>query len=404
MMATTGYDVLSGLKAVPITKPASNVSPQQAAANALAAQVKGLQQTAPATIAANKAATDINNTQADNLQNQTNAINLGTDPISQSVGQAFTSLGVKGYNTTQSNTATNPPLDTSGSQSAYDLLLAEFQKYGLGALVEPLKGMIQSGASGATMALALQNTDAYKTRFSANQSRIAAGLSALSPAAYIGLEDQYQNIMRKYGLPASYYTPDSTGKQPGFDQLLINDVSPVELEDRVTTAQNRVMNANPEVMNTLKQYYPDITNGDMMSYFLDPKNAINAIKNKVTASEIGGAAAAAGLSDSRAQAEQLAAYGITGAQAQQNYGTIAQLAQRGSQLSDIYKQQPYGQDQATAEVFNTAGQTDATNQRKRLTSLEQASFSGSAGVAQNALSRDRAISPMMIGVPGAGSI
>ena len=142
----------------------------------------------------------------------------------------------------------------------------------------------------------------------------------------------------------------------------------------------------------------------MMSYFLDPKNAINAIKNKVTASEIGGAAAAAGLSDSRAQAEQLAAYGITGAQAQQNYGTIAQLAQRGSQLSDIYNQQPYGQDQATAEVFNTAGQTDATNQRKRLTSLEQASFSGSAGVAQNALSRDRAISPMMIGVPGAGSI
>ena len=400
MMATTGYDVLSGLKAIPMAKPAPSVSPQQAA-DALAAQVKGLQQSTPGIIKTNAAATDVNNAANTSIEQQTNAINSNTDPITQSVGQAFTSLGVPGYAAPRQQQLLP---DTSGSQSAYDLLLSEFQKYGLGALVEPLKGMIQQGASGATMALALQNTEAYQKRFSANQSRIAAGLSALSPAVYIGLEDQYQNVMRKYGLPASYYTPDSTGKQPGFDQLITNDVSPVELEDRVTTAQNRVMNANPEVMNALKQYYPDITNGDMMSYFLDPKNAINAIKNKVTASEIGGAAAAAGLSDSRAQAEQLAAYGITGAQAQANYGTVAQLAQRGSQLADIYKQQPYGQDQATAEVFNTAGQTDAANQRKKLTSLEQAAFSGSAGVAQNALSRDRAISPMMIGVPGAGSI
>ena len=289
------------------------------------------------------------------------------------------------------------------AQSAYDLLQSEFNQYGLGALVEPLKNLVQQGASGATLSLALQNTDAYKQRFSANAARVAKGLSALNPAQYIAMEDQYQNVMRQYGLPSSYYTPDSTGKQPGFDQLLSNDVSATELNDRISTAQNRVMNANPEVLQQLKIYYPDITNGDILSYALNPANALDALKRKVTASEIGGAAAAAGLSDSAAQAEQLAAYGITGAQAQQQYGNIAQLAQRGNQLASIYNQQPYGQNQATAEIFNLAGQTEAQNQRKKLTALEQAQFAGQGGTAQNAFSRERAISPMMLGVPGAGS-
>ena len=316
------------------------------------------------------------------------------------VNAAFAGLNVPGY-TTPTNTTTNTNI--KDAQSAYDLLQSEFDQYGLGALVAPLKDLVQQGASGATMSLALQNTDAYKQRFSANQSRIAKGLAALRPAEYIAMEDQYQNIMRQYGLPDSYYSKDSTGKQAGFDQLLANDVSATELNDRISTAQNRVMNANPEVLQQLKIYYPDITNGDILSYALNPGNALDALKRKVTASEIGGAAAAAGLSDSATQAEQLAAYGITGAQAQQQYGNIAQLAQRGSQLANIYGQQPYGQNQATAEIFNTAGQTEAQNQRKKLTALEQAQFAGQGGTAQNAFSRDRAISPMMLGVPGAGS-
>ena len=312
---------------------------------------------------------------------------------------------------------TNPPppptpVDTSASQSAYDALYSEFSKYGLGALVEAVKGLVQTGASGSTLSLALQNTDAYKKRFSANQDRIANGLSALSPAAYVNLEDQYQNVMRQYGLPASYYSKDATGKQAGFDQLISNDVSNVELEDRIATAQNRVLNANPDVLKSLKQFYPDITNGDILAYALDPKTAISALKSKVTGAEIGAAAYGAGLnqgttpeaiSQYAANANLLQQQGVTGAQAQQGMGTVAQYAQRGSQLADIYNQQPYGQTQAQQEVFNLAGQTSATNQRKQLTALEQAQFSGQSGTASNAFSKDRPISPMMLGVPGAGS-
>ena len=112
--------------------------------------------------------------------------------------------------------------------SAYTLLKNEFSKYGLDALVPDLQTLISEGYSPSEFSLALQNTDAYKKRFAANQDRINKGLRALTPAEYIGLEDQYQNIMRNYGLPSSYYTKDAMGTQAGFNKFIANDVSAAE--------------------------------------------------------------------------------------------------------------------------------------------------------------------------------
>jgi len=228
-------------------------------------------------------------------------------------------------------------------QSAYDILLAEFTRYGLSALVEPLKGFIISGASPAELTIQLQNTDAYK---------------------------------------------DTMGTQAGFQTLLANDVSATELEDRVLTAQNRVKNANPEVAQALKAFYPDITNGDILAYTLDPSKGLDAIKRKVTAAEIGGAAIAQGLTAGVTRAEELAGYGVTKEQAQQGYETIAEIAPRGGQLADFYKESPYTQQTAEQEVFNLAGSAAAAQKRKKLTALETAAFSGQAGV--GALARERA--------------
>jgi hypothetical protein len=273
-------------------------------------------------------------------------------------------------------------------QSAYDILYNEFNKYGLGSLVEDIKGLIQSNVSPSQFSLELQNTNAYKQRFAANQDRIKAGLKALTPAEYIGLEDQYQNIMRNYGMPSTYYTKDGTGKQAGFEKFLANDVSASELEDRIATAQQRVLKSNPEVLQALKQFYPDINNADILAYTLDPANALTNIKRKVTAAEIGGAALAQGLQANGGTAESLAGLGITKAQAQQGYTDVAGMVPRGSQLADIYGQGPYNQQTAEAEVFNTAGGAAAAAKRKKLTSLETAAFSGSSGV--GALGRDKA--------------
>jgi hypothetical protein len=275
-------------------------------------------------------------------------------------------------------------------KSAYDLLFQEFNKYGLSALVEPLKGLVQENVSPSEFTIRLQETKAYKDRFAANASRIANGLSALSPAEYVALEDQYQNVMRNYGLPSSYYTKDTMGTQVGFQKLLEGDVSATELEDRISTAQNRVINAPPLVKDALKQFYPDITDGDILAYTLDPSKGLSEIKRKVTAAEIGGAAMGQNLQTSAKRAEELARFGVTAESARQGYQAVAETAPRGSQLAAIYGQDAYGQTEAEQEIFGLTGSAAAGAKRKKLSELERSAFSGQAGTTAGALGRDRA--------------
>jgi len=291
------------------------------------------------------------------------------------------------------STGTPTGLDetTAGKISAYNLLFDEFDQYDLGFLVSDIKKILLEGSlDPAEFSLKVRGTDAYKTRFAANDARVAKGLKALSPAAYIALEDQYQEVMRQYGLPESYYAKTGTGVQEGFRKLIENDVSNIELEDRISTAQKRVLNANPEVSQALKQFYPDITNGDILAYTLDPKNAIENIKRKVTSAEIGGAAIQAGLKTGMARAEQLGTYGVDKATAEKGYSAIGGGLERGSQLASIYGQDPYTQTTAEEEVFNLQGAQGARKQRQKVAGLEQATFGAKTGISSGALVRDRA--------------
>jgi len=278
----------------------------------------------------------------------------------------------------------------SERKSAYDLLYAEFKQYGLESLVEPLKNLITSGISRDEFIIRLRDTEAYKKRFAGNIERLKKGLAAINEATYIGLEDQYQNIMRNYGLPESYWKKDALGTQQGFTNLIGNDVGAAELEDRIMNAQNRVLKANPEVATALKQFYPEITNGDILAYTLDPTKGVEDIKRKITAAEIGGAALQSGLQTNLTRAEELRKYGVNKDIAQQGYGAIGGALMRGSQLASIYGENPYTQTTAEQEVFKIPGAEEARKQRQKITGLEKAAFSGQTGLTSGALARDRA--------------
>jgi hypothetical protein len=275
-------------------------------------------------------------------------------------------------------------------QSAFDLLKLQFDEYGLGALVEPLRGLIQEGISPSEFAVRLRQTEPYKKRFAANAARISKGLRALSESDYINLEDDYQTIMRNYGLPASYYTKGELGRQEGFEKFIGGDVSPAELEERIVTAQKRVLDAAPEVTTALKQFYPDIKNGEILAYTLDPEKGLADIRKKVTAAEIGGAALGAQLGATVGRAEELARYGVTAESARAGYGAIGGGLERGRQLADIYQQPDYTQAVAEEEVFNLPGQAQAGQKRKKIIGMEKATFGGQTGITSGALSRDRA--------------
>jgi hypothetical protein len=274
-------------------------------------------------------------------------------------------------------------------QSAYDVLLEQFSQYGMESLVTPLRDLITTSVSPSEFALRLRQSEQYKQRFAGNTARIAKGLKALDEGTYIALEDKYQSIMRNYGLPASYYAKGDLGRQEGFEKLIANDVSATELEDRILLAQDRVIKAAPEISAALKKFYPDITNGDILAYTLDPTKGLSDIKRKVTAAEIAGTASKYGLTTSDIDAEYLARYGVTKEKAEQGFSTVSSLLSRGKTLGDIY-QTPYTQEMAEVEAFGLPSYEESRRQRRRLAGLERAEFSGQGGVTSGALGRERA--------------
>lgn len=276
-------------------------------------------------------------------------------------------------------------------QSAYDLLYSQFKQYGLESLVDPLKGLIVSGASPAEFTIKLRESDAYKKRFAGNAARIQKGLRALGEDEYLALEDQYQNVMRNYGLPASYYERDALGTQQGFTNLIAGNVSAAELENRVQQATDIIDKGPKEYMDAIRQFYPDVQRGDLLAYVLDPEKALTKIQAKLGAAKIGGEYLRAGLTADAERAEYLQREGVTAEQARTGAQAVLNIAPRGGVLSEIYQTGPYGQAQVEEEVYGLAKASEAKKLREKITGLEKASFSGGSGASPSALGRERAL-------------
>jgi hypothetical protein len=277
-------------------------------------------------------------------------------------------------------TAAQIAADAAAASKAFELnnsiaiLTARFKQFGLESLATKIRELAIDGATEATITLQLQETPEYKMRFKANDERIKKGLSVLSPADYLNTEDTYRQVLRAYGL--KQFDNDSY-----VSQFIANDMSPAELSNRVVTAVQRVQNADPSVSKTLRDYY-GIAQGDLVAYVLDPEQQFTKIERQVQASEIGTAARRQGLETGVGVAEQLAAQGVTQAEAQKGYSTIADILPTSEKLSAIYGPATGTYNQATAEqeVFN--GLASAQRARTKLTAAEIANFSGSSGAAR----------------------
>jgi hypothetical protein len=274
--------------------------------------------------------------------------------------------------------------ELKASKEANDImaaLTAKFTTYGLASLIPKIKELAVSGAGEETIKAELANTEEYKLRFSANQDRLKKNLTILSPAEYLAVEDAYRQTLRAYGL--TQFDNDAYVRQ-----FISNDVSPTELSNRVVTAVQRVRNADPAIQTQLKDYY-GIGDTDLVAYVLDPSQQFQKIQRQVAAAEIGVAAGRQGLQAGVNVAEQLAAQGVTQAEAQKGYATIADILPTAEKLSSIYGTTLEGYDQAAAEqeVFNSLA--SAQRARQKLTAREIAQFSGSSGMSKASLSEGK---------------
>ena len=305
-----------------------------------------------------------------------------TDPailtLIESLQKQIASLTANNQQSAIDKTAADAAAKQEKAENAIAVLTDRFTRYGLASLVPKIKQLAISGASESTITLQLQESEEYKTRFKANQDRIKKGLTVLDPGTYLGLEDRYRQIIRAYGL--KQFDNDSY-----VTQFISNDVSPEEVSSRVVNAVQRVQNADPAVSAMLRQYY-NIGVTDMVAYVLDPTNQLPKIERQIGAAEIGVAAGRQGLTAGVNVAEQLAAQGVTEAEARRGYSTIADILPQATKLSQIYTGvlDQYGQAEAEQEVFNTLA--SAQRKRRALAEREAAEFSGASALSRSSLS------------------
>jgi hypothetical protein len=272
---------------------------------------------------------------------------------------------------------------TTVDEDAYSILESTFKDFGLEELVPEIKKFMEAGLGSNQAAVELRKTTAYTTRFKGNEVRRATGLNVLSEAEYLALEDSYSETLRAYGLQ-NYFGIDRKVKTASMADIIGNDISAIEFKDRIDTVVTRVNNADPKIKNTLNAFY-NITDTDLVKYFLNPKENLPKLQEKVTAAEIGTAALSQGLITDVNRATALAQMGITKEKAQEGYEAISGALPTTTKLSQIYGEEGINYTQATAEEEVFKQLESAKRKRLKLAEKEVGSFSGAAGLGRNAL-------------------
>jgi|LakMenE18May11ns_1017448.scaffolds.fasta_scaffold9949921_3 hypothetical protein len=266
---------------------------------------------------------------------------------------------------------------------AYTLLESTFKDYGLEELVPEIKRFMEEGLGANQASVELRKTTSYINRFRGNEIRRAAGLNVIDEATYLQLEDSYNETLRAFGLQG-YFGADRKVSQSRMADIIGNDISAAEFKDRIDTVVTRVNNSDPNIKATLKSFY-GIQDDDLVKYFLNPKENLPKLQEKVLSAEIGNEALKQNLLTDVTSATALAKLGITQEQAREGYQGIANVLPTGTKLGQIYGEEGINYTQKTAEEEVFGQLESAKRKRLRLAEKEVGSFGGASGLARGAL-------------------
>lgn len=259
--------------------------------------------------------------------------------------------------------------------AASDELRTVLRRFGLEALFDDLNNAVIRDET------LVRNTDAlfsavrgnpvYQQRFKGNEDRLRKGLPVLSEAEYVAQEQQYETVLRNLGMRRGFY--DS---QDDFAKFIGNDVSPIELSNRIEQGYNAVVNAPPTVVNELKRL-TGIDDTQLVEYFLDPQRSGQEIERKARSAQIAAQArTTANIVLTAQQAENLALAGVTQQQAQAGF---TQIGQQEELFRPLAGEEEISQEQLLAGIFtNEEAARRRIEQRRR---ARTAAFEAGGGFA-----------------------
>jgi hypothetical protein len=268
--------------------------------------------------------------------------------------------------TTPGTTGTQDGLGTEstrfpeGRQNAFDIVKQVVTSYGLDiSLADEIWAGMKEARSPEGLAFEIRQTDAYAARFPGMQMRKDLKLPAITEAVYLQLERDYREIFRAAALPDHF----SDGPED-FAKLISGDVSPAEVQTRVSLAEQALDTANQDTVLQLVDFY-GLTRGDLVSYYLDPEAAVEVFGERISLQEetrrMGTARLSAaagrtlGTGLSKATAEQAQRQGVAAAD------LSSALAQRAGLTADLI-----GSEGVTADVLVAGDLLGQAQERARI--------------------------------------
>lgn len=223
----------------------------------------------------------------------------------------------------------------------------------------------------------LRDSQAFKDRFPANDALRAAGKPQFSVSEYLREEAAYKSALQRAGMPPGFYDDPSD-----FQQFIINDVSPDEVEARAQLGYQSVRQADPQVVQEFQRLY-GVSEGELAAYFIDPQRMRPTFdryeaERQARAAQIAAAGTTqAGMTVTQQQAEALARAGVTQQQAEQGFAVLGETQELFQPIQT--GEEAISQEQQIAGTFGTNAAARQAIQRRRRG--RQAAFESGGGFA-----------------------
>lgn len=207
---------------------------------------------------------------------------------------------------------------TPEQQDAFEIIKGILRDRGLESLTDWAQDQIRRhGTNVELILLNMEQTEAWKQRFKANEERRKLGLDPLSPNEIIEYERSARALLRAAGLPEGFFD-----QHTDFVEFLAADVSVSELSRRIDEGFTRVTNADPNVRQFFQAYYGVGGDEALAAYFLGPDRAAPLIETQVATAELGAAGAQFGFELARGSATAIVHSGVSQAEARTRFSRL----------------------------------------------------------------------------------
>lgn len=246
-------------------------------------------------------------------------------------------------------------------------LTAILKRYGLESLTDWASQALIENKSQEQIMLEIYDQPAFRTRFAGMFKRETAGYPPISIDDYLNYETVASSLGTTWGMALS---------KEEVDNLIANNVSAQELEQRFTIAATAIHESDQDTRNELSRLF-NINNDQLMRYWMEPSKQLGVLQQQYRMGEIAGAALRTGFGQLNAnQAQRLQQAGLNRESAVTGFSELAGM-------SELYTPLDEGEEAITVDtqLGLLTGDVDAVEEVERRQARRKGEFEGAGSYA-----------------------